>query len=93
MEFDSNFFKENIGKKTVDVDKPYMTFKGNGFEWRVLKKYQTPAKEAENFEKAKKGHVNYTRWFCAVKSPMTYGSWEYGDVYAQDIVTYGERVK
>jgi hypothetical protein len=24
---------------------------------------------------------------------MTYGSWEYGDVYAQDVVTYGERVK
>ena len=42
MEFDSNFFKENIGKKTVDVDKPYMTFKGNGFEWRVLKRYQFP---------------------------------------------------
>ena len=25
------------------------------------------------------------RWFCAVKSPTTYGSWEYGDTYVKDI--------
>ena len=81
--------------RTVSVDEPYEIYKnhGSGFEWRVLKKYQTPAKEAENFAKAKEGKYNYTRWFCAVKSPMTYGSWEYGDVYAQDIITYGEKVK
>ena len=79
MEFDSNFFKENIGKKTVDVDKPYMTFKGNGFEWRVLKRYQFPQHEKKN---------NYARWYCAVRSPMTYGSWEYGDTYVSDIKNY-----
>ena len=79
MEFDSNFFKENIGKKTVDVDKPYMTFKGNGFEWRVLKRYQFPKHESKN---------NYARWYCAVRSPMTYGSWEYGDTYVSDIKNY-----
>ena len=81
--------------KTVKVDNPYEIWKdsSSGFEWRVVKKYQTPAKEDENFKKALMGHVNYTRWFCAVKSPMTYGSWEYGDVYAQDVDTYGERVK
>ena len=80
--------------KTVKVDNPYEIWRNeaSGFEWRVLKKYQTPAKEDENFAKAKEGKMNYTRWFCAVKSPMTYDSWEYGDVYAQDIVTYGERV-
>ena len=81
--------------KTVSVDEPYEIYvnEPSGFEWRVLKKYQTPKKEAENFEKAKAGAVNYTRWFCAVKSPMTYGSWEYGDVYAQDVVTYGVKLK
>tara|TARA_R100001594_G_scaffold28855_4_gene54173 strand:+ start:1053 stop:1373 length:321 start_codon:yes stop_codon:yes gene_type:complete len=82
--------------KTVSVDEPYEIYKhqGSGFEWRVLKKYQTPHKEAENAEKARKtGAVDYTRWYCAVKSPMTYGSWEYGDVYAHDVKTYGERVK
>tara|TARA_R100001594_G_scaffold119458_1_gene154912 strand:+ start:1523 stop:1840 length:318 start_codon:yes stop_codon:yes gene_type:complete len=81
--------------KTVKVDTPYEVWKNeaSGFEWRVLKKYQTPAKEDENFKKALRTGMNYTRWFCAVRSPMTYGSWEYGDVYAQDVVKYGERVK
>jgi hypothetical protein len=77
--------------KTVKVDNPYEIYRNeaSGFEWRVLKKYQTPAKEAENATKP----FNYTQWYCAVKSPMTYDSWEYGDVYAQDVLTYGERVK
>ena len=81
--------------KTVKVDTPYEVWKNeaSGFEWRVLKKYQTPAKEDENFKNALRTGMNYTRWFCAVRSPMTYGSWEYGDVYAQDVVKYGERVK
>tara|TARA_R110000824_G_scaffold149938_3_gene320368 strand:+ start:1625 stop:1915 length:291 start_codon:yes stop_codon:yes gene_type:complete len=72
--------------KTVSVNEPYEVYRdeSSGFEWRVLKKYQTPAKEAEN---------RFARWFCAVKSPMTYGSWEMGDVYARDVKTYGERVK
>ena len=72
--------------KTVSVDEPYEIYKDerSGFEWRVLKKYQMPHKEAEN---------KFARWFCAVKSPMTYGSWEMGDVYARDVKTYGERVK
>ena len=72
--------------KTVSVDEPYEIYKDelSGFEWRVLKKYQMPHKEAEN---------RFARWFCAVKSPMTHGSWEMGDVYARDVKTYGERVK
>ena len=72
--------------KTVSVDEPYEIYKDerSGFEWRVLKKYQTPENEAKN---------TFARWFCAVKSPMTYGSWEMGDVYARDVKTYGERVK
>jgi len=40
-----------------------------------------------------KAENQFARWFCAVKSPMTYGSWEMGDVYARDVKTYGERVK
>ena len=71
--------------KTRSKDDPYEIWRGPAnFEWRVLKKYQTPAREAEN---------QFARWFCAVKSPMTYGSWEMGDVYARDVKTYGERVK
>ena len=76
-----SFMTEDIGKKSRDVDNPYMTFKGNGFEWRVLKRYQFPKHEAKN---------NYARWYCAVRSPMTYGSWEYGDTYISDIRNYSD---
>jgi hypothetical protein len=60
------------------VDNPYeiWTTQDESWEWRVLKKYQTPENEAKN---------PYARWFCAVKSPMTLGSWEYGDTYVKDI--------
>ena len=34
--------------KTVKVDNPYEIYKGNGFEWRVLKKYQMPHMEKAN---------------------------------------------
>ena len=77
---------KNKCNKTVSVDEPYEIYVNDmaGFEWRVLKKYQNEENEAKN---------PYARWYCAVKSPYTYDSWEYGDVYAQDVVKYGERVK
>ena len=31
----------------------------------------------------------YARWFVAAKSPYTHGSWEMGDDYAREILTYG----
>ncbi len=30
--------------------------------------------------------------FCAVKSPMTYDSWEYGDVYINEIKDVGAKL-
>jgi hypothetical protein len=70
--------------KTRERENPYEIWSGPaGFEWRVLKKYQTPAKEAEN---------PYARWFCAVKSDFTYGEFELGDVYVSEIKNNGERV-
>ena len=51
---------------------------------RVLKKYQNAENEAKN---------EYARWFCAVKSDMTYGSFELGDTYVADIKAYGTKVK
>ena len=78
---EENMFRnENIGKKTTSIDKPYMTYEGNGFEWRVLKKYQSPENEAKN---------EHARWFCAVKSDFTYGSFELGDVYVSEIKEHG----
>ena len=67
--------KNECGKMR-DKDNPYEIWKGNGFEWRVLKKYQKPELEAKN---------PYARWFCAVKSPYTWGSHELGDVYVSEI--------
>lgn len=74
---------KNECAKTRKVENPYEIWKwesSNGeWEWRVLKKYQTPENEAKN---------PYARWFCAVKSPFTYDSWEYGDTYVQDVTKY-----
>ncbi len=69
---------KNTMGKTRKIDNPYMVYQSydGTWEWRVLKTYQSPQNEAEN---------PYARWFCAVKSPMTYGSWEYGDTYIKDI--------
>ena len=76
--------KNECGKTRKTAD-PYEVYQGsNGFEWRVLKKYQNPENEAKN---------PYARWYCAVKSDMTYGSFEYGDTYVSDIMTYGQKVK
>jgi len=67
--------------KTRKIDNPYEIWNGeNGFEWRVLKKYQNPENEIRN---------EYARWFCAVKSPFTYGEFEMGDVYRREIRMYG----
>jgi hypothetical protein len=41
----------------------------------VLKKYQSPEKEAHN---------SYARWYCLVKSPITPNG-EYGDVYVSTV--------
>jgi hypothetical protein len=71
---------KNLCAKTRPIDKPYAVYTScllPEWEWRVLKKYQAPEAEAKN---------PYARWYCAVKSPMTYGSWEYGDTYVKDIL-------
>lgn len=71
-------------KKRREIDNPYEIWMGEGFEYRVLKKYQTPEKEADN---------PYARWYVAGKSPFTFGSWEYGDMYISEIKTNTERIK
>jgi len=70
--------------KIRKVDEPYEIWQAGNWEWRVLKKYQTPEKEKTN---------EYARWFCAVKSPMTYGDFEYGDVYVSDVTMYAIKVQ
>jgi hypothetical protein len=75
----------NLCGKMRDKNNPYEVWKNNsGWEWRVLKKYQTPEKE--------KGNV-YARWFCAVKSPLTQGTYDMGDTYVRDVVNNAFKVE
>ena len=67
--------------KTVKVNAPYEVYRNNsGWEWRVLKKWQSPDKEVGN---------PYARWFVAVKSPMTHVTYDMGDTYVTDISRMG----
>ena len=76
---------KNLCGKTRKTDDPYEIWAGpNGFEWRVLKKYQNAENAAKNA---------YARWFCAVKSNYTYGEFELGDVYVSEIKSMGVKVK
>lgn len=71
---------KNPFAKTRDVEKPYAVFVSHllpDWEWRVLKTYQNVENEKKN---------GYARWFCAVESPDTYGAWEYGDTYVDEII-------
>ena len=75
---------KNLCGKTRKTDDPYEIWAGpRGFEWRVLKKYQNAENEAKNA---------YARWFCAVKSNFTYGEFELGDVYVNDINQNGVKL-
>ena len=85
--------KTNPCSKTRKLEDPYEVWKCRmdmGFgdiiniEYRILKKYQSPIKEAEN---------PFARWFTAAKSEATFGSWEYGDTYVRDIISSGRRVQ
>jgi len=76
--------------KTRPVDNPYEIWEGSvmmtggeilNFEWRVLKKYQIDDDKP------------FARWFCAVKSEATFGSYEYGDEYVDNIKKYGKKIK
>ena len=71
--------QKNLLGKGRKTDTPYAIFKGYGpfgeTEMRLLKTYQLPAKEKDN---------QYARWFVAVKSEMTYGSYDMGDSYIRE---------
>jgi len=67
--------KKNLFLKERKKENPYeiwVSFDGS-WTWRVLKKWQVDDNKP------------YARWFCAVKSPFTYGSFDLGDVYVNEI--------
>lgn len=67
--------QKNKCLKERKVEEPYEIWKTpNGrWEWRVLKKWQIDDDKP------------YARWFCAVKSPLTFNGFDYGDVYVKEI--------
>ncbi len=77
---------KNLCGKTRDKNNPYEVWKSNtgNWEWRVLKKWQSPAKEAKD---------PYARWFCAVKSPYTSPGYDMGDVYVNEIKSMAYKVE
>ena len=75
--------KNSFGK-TKEIGSSYATYRvenpinGMYFVWKILKTYQVKGNEDKNLN---------ARWFVACKSPMTHGSWEYGDTYIKDIMS------
>lgn len=72
---------KNLCNKTRNINDPYEIWinEKSGWEWRVLRKYQNLENEIKN---------KYARWFCGVRSPMTYDTFELGDTYVKDIKLY-----
>lgn len=66
----------NLFAKTRKADHPYFIVQYEGWEWKVLKLYQMPKNAIAN---------ERSRAFCAVSSPLTYGSYDLGDVYCHEI--------
>ena len=74
---------KNLLGKSRPVQDPYAIYEGYGpfgnTEMRLIKTYQVPANECKN---------EYAKWMIAVKSDMTYGSYDMGDSYIRDAI-YG----
>ena len=74
---------KNLLGKSRNMEDPYAIYKGGGSfgetEMRLLKTYQLPKNESTN---------EYARWFVAVKTDATFGSYDMGDSYIAE-ATYG----
>ena len=72
---------KNLLGKSVGKDTAYATWHGDGplgnTTVLLLKTYQVPHKELKN---------QFARWFVAVKTDVTYQSWELGDSYLNRVV-------
>jgi len=68
--------KTNPFGRIVPQDDPYATYVNDaGWTWYVVKTYQHPDNED-----------GYSRWFCYVSSPHTFGGFDLGDVYRKDVL-------
>lgn len=82
---------KNECAKTRKVTDPYEVWQAGDWTWVVLKKYQADDNKP------------YARWFCAIYTPMTYGSYDVatktptgscdmGDVYVSEIKQNARKV-
>ena len=69
--------------KTRPTNSPYAIYRAGDMVWHVIKTYKQPSSEAKD---------PYARWFVWAKSPMTYGDFEGGDTYRQEVMRYGTLV-
>jgi hypothetical protein len=76
---------QNPCAKTVKPEAAYEVWQSFDGSWTyfVLKKYQSPEKEAIN---------PYARWYCLVQSPIT-PKGEYGDVYVATVKDGTHRIE
>ena len=63
---------KNPWGKSRDKDHPYITITHGGWEWRVTKMNKDP-------------RAPFSSAFCWVQSPMTQGTWDWGDTYIGEI--------
>lgn len=71
--------------KTVKKENAYEVWVDarTDFQYLVLKKNQTPEKEALN---------PFASWEMATRSPYTFGSWELGAGYVKDVKPYARKL-
>jgi hypothetical protein len=78
-----NMTTKNPCGKMRSVNDPYEVWQSydGQWTWKVLKKWQVDDSKP------------FARWFCAVKSPFTFGEYEMGDVYVEEIKQAANKVK
>ncbi|MCC7144264.1 MAG: hypothetical protein IT349_19385 [Candidatus Eisenbacteria bacterium] len=67
---------KNLYGKSRKVADPYWVLIAGDWTWKVLKLYKSPESSLKD---------PFSRAFCAVSSPHTFGSYDLGDVYVKDI--------
>ena len=69
--------------KTRTIENPYAIYVGGGIEWRILKTWKMAKSELKD---------PYARWFVAAKSDATFGGFDMGDTYKNEVTSYGRLV-
>jgi len=69
--------------KSRPAQSPYAIYRAGDMIWHVAKTYKQPSSETKD---------PYARWFVWAKSDATFGSFEGGDTYRQEVIRYGHLV-